>query len=171
MIEDGTLGHRSATVPFPSVMPAEPPPFDLTRAREAFENAAALHGEATRRAAPRVDAGHLQRLRDADAAYVAALSEGRVRDAIEADDAFHGVLLEVAGDPDLRVAVDLLVPRIRRMGLYVFTRKAFDDHVNTHPDIVSSLEGGDGERAAALVEAGFREAGEDLMEVVRRSVS
>lgn len=148
---------------------ADPPPFDLTRAREAFANAAALHGEAVRRAAGRLTDAHFARLRAADARYEAALREGRVRDAIAADDALHEVFLEVADEPDLRVSVELLLPRLRQMDLYVFTRKALDDHVNTHPQILAALEAGEVDRAVALVEASFREAGEDLMQVVARS--
>jgi len=149
-------------------MPEPPVPFDLRSAREAFATAGRLQGEATRLAAPRVDADHLARLRAADAAYLQALTAGRVEHAIAADDAFHQVLLEVADDPDLQVSMDLLLPRLKRMDLFVFARKAFERGENTHPQVVAALERGDGETAAQLVEASFHAAGEAIAVAVDR---
>jgi DNA-binding GntR family transcriptional regulator len=147
-------------------MPAEPPPFDLTLAREAFDTAARLHGEATRRGAGALAPVDFDRLRAADRAFVAAVRDGRVRDAIAEDDNFHQVLIEAAGDPDLQVGVELLLPRLRRMDLWFFTRKTFDEAPNSHPPIIAALEDGDGEQAARLVEQSFLEAGEQLAAVV-----
>jgi DNA-binding GntR family transcriptional regulator len=150
-------------------MPAPPPPFDLTRAREAFRTAADLHGQATRHGAPALTSDHFERLRAADAEYVEAVREGRVADAIGADDRFHRVLIDAAGDPDIEVGVDLLLPRLRRMDLWVFTRKALDDRPSTHPAIVEALERGDADVAADLVERSFLDAGEELAAVVERN--
>jgi DNA-binding GntR family transcriptional regulator len=150
-------------------MTDEPTPFDLRHAREAFATSARLHGEATRRGAAALTPADFNRLRDADAAYVAALREGRIEDAIRADDDFHRVLLDAAGDPDLRVSVDLLVPRLHRMDLWIFTRKAFADGPNTHPDIIEALQAGDVETAADLVERSHSEAGEQLATALERT--
>lgn len=147
---------------------SEPVPFDLPLAREAFATAAQLHGAATRRAAERLTAADLEGLEALDAEYVAALREGRVADAIAADTAFHRLLLVAADDLDLLVSVDLIMPRLRRMDLWLFTRKAFGDGESTHPAIVGALRAGDGERAAELVETSFTEAGEALAAIVER---
>jgi DNA-binding GntR family transcriptional regulator len=149
-------------------MPDTPVPFDLRSAREAFATAARLQAEATRLGADRLAPGDLDRLREADAAYVDALAAGRVEDAIAADDAFHQVLLAAAGDPDLQVSMDLMLPRLKRMDLFVFTRKAFQRGENTHPQVIAALERGDAETAAQLVEASYREAGEALAAAVDR---
>src|SRR6185503_18802795 len=133
---------------------------DLKLAREAFSTAAELHGTATRRAAGRLTEADYERLAAHDAAYVAALAAGRVQDGIAADDAFHRVILAAASDPDLAVSVDLLMPRLRRMDLWLFTRKAFADGESSHPAIIAALRGGNAEHAAALVEASFSTAGE-----------
>jgi DNA-binding GntR family transcriptional regulator len=143
-------------------MTDEPPPFDLHLAREAFARWAELHGAATRVGTPRLGPTDFDRLRAADADYVAALAESRVDDAIAADDAFHRVLLDAAGDPDLQVSVDLLLPRLRRMDLWIFTRKAFTPGENSHPAIIAALERGDAEEAARLVEQSLTEAAEML---------
>jgi DNA-binding GntR family transcriptional regulator len=150
-------------------MTTEPLPFDLKLAREAFSTSAHLHGAATRRAAAHLGDADLDRLRAHDAEFTTALREGRVEDAILADDAFHRVLLEAADDPDLLVSVELMLPRLRRMDLWLFTRKSFDDVENSHPAIVAALAQGDGETAARLVEASFTTAGEELAAVVERS--
>jgi DNA-binding GntR family transcriptional regulator len=150
-------------------MTAEPHPFDLKRAREAFATSAHLHGAATRRAADRLSDADYERLRAHDAAFVQALAEGRVQDAIAADDAFHRVFLDAAGDPDLAVSVDLLLPRLRRMDLWLFTRMAFDPAQNTHPQTIAALEDGDVDTAVRLVEESFTNAGEALAAAVERA--
>ena len=152
-------------------MTDDPPPFELHRAREAFATAGRLHAEATRRGAAALTPGDFDRLREADAEHVAALHDGRIEDAIGADDAFHRVLLDAAGDPDLRVSVDLLLPRLHRMDLWLFTRKAFSDGTNTHPEIIVALEAGDVETAAQLVEASHADGGEQLFAALNRTAS
>lgn len=143
-------------------------PFDLPLAREAFGTAAQLNGDATRRAADRLTADDLAALEQIDTAYVDALREGRIADAIAHDTAFHRRFFEIAGDPDLSISADLILPRLRRMDLWLFTRKAFDPTDNSHPAILAALRAGDGERAATLVEASFTDAGEALMAIVDR---
>jgi DNA-binding GntR family transcriptional regulator len=151
------------------LMTNEPLPFDLKLAREAFATAAQLHGAATRRAADRLTEADLDRLAAHDADFAAALAAGRIQDAIAADDAFHRVLLDVAADPDLKVSVDLLLPRLRRMDLWHFSRKAFGNELNTHPETIAALRAGDGELAATLVETSFTSAGEALAAAIERA--
>lgn len=146
----------------------DPLPFDLPLAREAFGTAAQLHGDATRRAAERLTADDFTALQQLDAAYVDALREGRIADAMRHDTAFHRRFFEVVDDPDLLIAHSLIMPRLRRMDLWLFTRKAFDAGQNTHPEILAALRAGDVETAATLVEASFTEAGEALAAIVER---
>jgi DNA-binding GntR family transcriptional regulator len=152
------------------VMTSEPVPFDLTLAREAFSTTAGLHGAATRRAAARLRAADFRKLRALDQEFTSALADGRVHAAIAADDAFHHVFLDVAGDPDLAVSVGLMIPRLRRMDLWLFTRKSFDvaTIANSHPETIAALEAGDVDRAVALVEASYLDAGEALAAAVER---
>jgi DNA-binding GntR family transcriptional regulator len=152
----------------PTFTPPEPIPFDLPLAREAFATAGHLCGAATRRAAEHVTATDLDALDAINAAYEAALAEGRVADAIAFDTAFHRRFFELADDPDLLVSADLIMPRLRRMDLWLFTRKAFDTSQNSHPGILAALREGDGETAAALVEGSFTDAGEALAAIVER---
>jgi DNA-binding GntR family transcriptional regulator len=149
-------------------MPSEPIPFDLRSARAAFAAAARLHADATRQGAPHLTPEHFDRLRAADAAYMAALDAGHVEDAIGADDAFHQVLVDAAGDPDVRVGLELLLPRLKRMDLFVFSRKTFVRGERTHPQIIAALKAGDAETAARLVEASFVDAGEALAAAIER---
>jgi DNA-binding GntR family transcriptional regulator len=149
-------------------MPAEPVPFDLRSAREAFATTGRLQAEATRLGAPRLGPEDFDRLRAADAAYVDALEAGRVEEAIAADDAFHQVLLDAAADPDLQVSLDLLLPRLKRMDLYVFARKTLERSESSHPAIMAALESGDAEGAARLVENSYAAAGAALAAAVER---
>jgi DNA-binding GntR family transcriptional regulator len=148
---------------------ADPIPFDLPLAREAFGTAAELVGAATRRAADRLTADDLAALEALNAEYETALREGRIGDAIDHDTAFHRRFFVLADDPDLLVSGDLIMPRLRRMDLWLFTRMAFDPSQNSHPAILAALRAGDGEGAAALVEASFTDAGEALAAIVERS--
>jgi DNA-binding GntR family transcriptional regulator len=152
-------------------MTDDPPPFELHHAREAFATSGRLHAEATRHGAAALTPADFDRLRATDAEYVAALRDGRIEDAIAADDAFHRVLLDAAGDPDLHVSVELLLPRLHRMDLWLFTRKAFSETPNTHPEIIAALEAGDADTAARLVEASHAEAGEQLFAALNRAAS
>lgn len=149
-------------------MSTEPLPFDLPLAREAFGTAAQLHGDAVRRAADRITADDLADLERLDAAFADALRDGRVADAIAHDTAFHRRFFEIVDDPDLLIAADLIMPRLRRMDLWLFTRKAFDPSENSHPATLDALRAGDADTAAALVEASFTDAGEALMAIVER---
>jgi DNA-binding GntR family transcriptional regulator len=146
-------------------MTADPQPFDLTMVGDVFSRWADLHAAATLLGTPRLTPGHFDRLRAADADYVAALADGRIDDAIAADDAFHRVLLDAADDPDLEVSVDLLIPRMRRMDLWIFTRKLFTppaESASSHPAIVAALERGDAEEASELVRRNHLDAADEL---------
>jgi DNA-binding GntR family transcriptional regulator len=149
-------------------MSTEPLPFDLPLAREAFGTAGQLNGAATRQAAARLTPEDLTELERLDAAYEDALRDGRIADAITYDTAFHRRFFEIVGDPDLLISADLIMPRLRRMDLWLFTRKAFDPSSNSHPAILAALRAGDAETAATLVEASFTEAGEALAAIVER---
>jgi DNA-binding GntR family transcriptional regulator len=150
-------------------MTALPPPFDLRQACEACANAAALHREATRRGAAHLTAEDFDRLRRLDDDFVAALAACQLPEAIAADAAFHQVLLDAAGDPDLQVSVDLLGPRLRRMDLWLVTRRAFDGPPSTHPAVIAALEAGDADTAATLVEASFVAAAQRLGAALERA--
>ncbi len=150
-------------------MTHEPLPFDLKLAREAFATAAQLHGAAARRAAARLTEGDFERMAAHDADFAAALAAGRIHDAIAADDAFHRILLDVAADPDLAVSVELLLPRLRRLDLWHFSRKALEGEPNTHPETIAALLTGDAELAATLVQESFTSAGEALAAAIERT--
>jgi DNA-binding GntR family transcriptional regulator len=143
-------------------MTADPLPFDLNMVDDAFTRWADLHATATLRGAANLTPIHFERLRAADADYLSAVAESRIDDGIAADDAFHQVLLDAAGDPDLQVSVDLLLPRMRRMDLWIFTRKTFAEPSSTHPAIIAALERGDAEEAAERVRSSFADAGQEL---------
>jgi DNA-binding GntR family transcriptional regulator len=149
-------------------MPAEPVPFDLHSAREAFATTGRLQAEATRLGARELGPKDFDRLRAADAEYTRALADARVEDAIAADDAFHQVLLDAAGDPDLQVSLDLLLPRLKRMDLYVFAQKTLVRGESSHPAIIAALEAGDAEGAARLVENSYAAAGAALAAAIER---
>jgi DNA-binding GntR family transcriptional regulator len=151
-------------------MTVEPPPFGFAQAREVFVQFGALHAEATRRGVPALDTAGLERMRSADAACGAALRDGRVDDAIDSDDRFHDVLVEAAGDPDLRVGIDLMRPRVRRLDRWYFAQGALHHGTvaTTHAEILAACEAGDAEEAARLVHESFLSGGERIAAALER---
>ena len=145
-------------------MTDDPLPFDLSMVEEVLPRWADLHATATLRGGAALTPADLDRLRALDAEHDAALAAGRVDAAIAADDAFHQVFLQAADDPDLQVSVDLLLPRMRRMDLWIFTRKAFSggDGTSTHPAIIAALERGDVAEASELVRRSYLDPAADL---------
>jgi DNA-binding GntR family transcriptional regulator len=143
---------------------SDPIPFDIQRAREVFETFGALQAEAARKGVPKLTAEAIERLRAWEEERSTALEQGRVEDAIAADDAFHGVLVDAAGDPDIVASIALILPRVRRMDLWLFSRMSLGARrpVNAHTRIIDACERGDAEAAAEIIERSFRDAGELL---------
>ena len=81
---------------------------------ELYPVAQALHVTALRLAFKRLAKEDLQAMRDANAALSDAIARGRPAQALRADAAFHGVIVERAGNPVLRQLVGWLTERLQR---------------------------------------------------------
>ncbi len=143
-------------------------PVDLDRAAHAFPVVAALQALATRLGVPGLTRRALDRMRRHDAERARALRAGDIPAAIAADDAFHDVLIEAAGNHELRRSLDRLMPQIRRLDLLHFRALSRDEAPDDSLAIIDACARGAADEAAALVEGSFLRLGEAVAELLRR---
>jgi DNA-binding GntR family transcriptional regulator len=137
-------------------------PVRAERAAHAFPVIAALHALAARLGVPALTAGDDDRMRSLDRERARALKRGDVIAAIELDDAFHGVLLEAAGNDELIRALERLMPQIRRLDALHFTELTRGDAAADHAGILEACARRDADEAARLVEANFLRLGAQM---------
>jgi DNA-binding GntR family transcriptional regulator len=137
-------------------------PVRAEQAAQAFPVIAALHALAARLGVPALTAGDDDRMRSLDRERARALKRGDVIAAIELDDAFHGVLLEAAGNDELIRALERLMPQIRRLDALHFTELTRGDAAADHAGILEACARRDADEAARLVEANFLRLGAQM---------
>ena len=144
-------------------------PIRAERAAQAFPVIAALHALGTRLGVPALTAEDDERMRALDRERARALKRGDVTAAIELDDAFHGVLLEVAGNDELIRALKRLMPQIRRLDALHFAELSRRDSAADHAEILGACRRRDADEAARLVEANFLRLGAQMATILGAS--
>jgi DNA-binding GntR family transcriptional regulator len=138
-------------------------PVDARAARDAFPVVAVLHALATRHGAPRLTPPAIARMRAANerlAHLIAAPDPQIVLQAIQADDDFHVVLLEVACNREIITALERVMPKVRRLEYAQFGSLAGRKSVQQHEAILAACERGAVLEAAALVEENWLSLGQ-----------
>lgn len=141
-------------------------PIRAERAAQAFPVIAALHALATRLGVPALTTADDDRMRALDRKRARALERGDVVGAIELDDAFHGVLLEAAGNDELIRSLERLMPQIRRLDALHFTELTRRDSAADHAGILDACRRRDAGEAARLVEANFLRLGAQMATIL-----
>ncbi len=118
--------------------------------RDAQAVVAAMHRLAVTTAISRVTPAHLSVMREANQRFRAAIELGDVEAALGADDAFHGVLVELAGNTALAAVLDQFTPAIRRLERLRFASHAGRGSVDLHDRLVDLCERGDVTAAAQV---------------------
>ncbi len=124
-------------------------PLNSDATRQAAEVASALHALAARLAVPRLDAAALRALRSANDRFAAALDADDADAALAADDAFHHVLVDAAGNAVLAQQLEQITPLLRRAERNRFSSLAAAESVAQHRQIIADCAAGDAELAAA----------------------
>lgn len=129
-------------------------PLDDALAREAAVVTRTLHGLAARLAATggSFTPAHGVHARRANDDFAAALDDGDLLAALDADDRLHDVFLHAAGNSQLAAALDRLAPLLRRHELQRFASLPGRRSVQQHRHLVDAAARGDAERAGALAE-------------------
>jgi DNA-binding GntR family transcriptional regulator len=113
-------------------------PIDVGDVRNIYPIVAALHALALRLAADRIGPAELEALASANATFSAAVHDARITDALAADDAFHGVILRAAANPELQRTLDRLMPHIRRVQLTQFSSELSRHSIRQHSEIIAA---------------------------------
>lgn len=90
-------------------------PLDQAGAQHAFALIAAVHGLAAELAVPELQSDDVAALGEANDEFVRALRAGDADAAYGADDRFHGVFVERAGNPEIEHVLGRLGPSLRRL--------------------------------------------------------
>ena len=130
-------------------------PLDSRAAAEAQAVAASMHELAARPAVPLLTEAPLTAMEKANADFAAALAAGAVDAAIDADDAFHHVFVDLAGNRMLAAILDDVTPLLRRMERVRFGALAGRSSVAQHRSIVRLARSRDAEGAATATRANW----------------
>src|SRR2546423_1845979 len=112
-------------------------PIDPRTVADAQAVTAAVHELAVRTAVPLLTAADLAAMRAANDAFDDAVRSGDVIAAIEADDAFHGVPVDRAGNAAVRAVLDQYTPVLRRVERIRFASLRGRDSVAQHARIIA----------------------------------
>lgn len=118
---------------------------------DAFPVVAAVHALAAELAVPHMTEKDFRALRAANRRFAEALAGHRVDAALAADDAFHGIFVEVAANGEIPRVLDRLMPRVRRLERLRFGSLPGRDSVRQHDTIFDAAAGGDAGETATLV--------------------
>lgn len=111
----------------------------------------ALDQLAVRAAIPRLTGKHLERMRRANRDFAKAVGQLAVAKALDADDAFHGVFVELADNPLLTRLINQIHPQIHRILYRKFsTLLGGRDTVDHHDRLVQLCAAGDVDTAVKL---------------------
>jgi len=139
-------------------------PLDTQAAREAFPVVAVLHALATRLAVETLTEQDLVSLRQANESLIAALEDGDVTRAIQADDRFHDVFIRAAANSEIRLALDRLMPKVRRLEYAQFSSLAGHTSVLQHQAIITACEPMLSAQAASLTEHNWLNLGQLIVQ-------
>jgi DNA-binding GntR family transcriptional regulator len=134
-------------------------PLTAREAHDTFPLLAAIHALATELAVPRIGQRESERLREANDAFITALTAGAARAAYEADDRFHQVFVEAADNRELERSLRHLAPRLRRLEVQRSGALPGRRSVAQHEAILARAAGGDARGAASAARENWLELG------------
>ncbi|XHU07288.1 GntR family transcriptional regulator [Amycolatopsis sp. WGS_07] len=118
--------------------------------RDAVRLVRALHELAVREALPRLGKQQIAEMREANDRFRAAVAEGDVGKAIEADDELHDIPVRACGNRAVAATLDRYTPLLRRLEYARFSSLPAHRSVTRHEELIAALEAGDEAAAAQL---------------------
>jgi len=128
---------------------------DARTLHEARDVVAAMHELAVRESVPSLTAQDLRRMSEANERFEVAVAAGDVEAALAADDAFHGVPVEVCGNRSLAAVLEQFTPVLRRAERLQFASEKGHDSIVRHAELIRLCTTGDVDGAAAVVFSTF----------------
>ncbi|WP_350019841.1 GntR family transcriptional regulator [Priestia flexa] len=132
-------------------------------AKHAFTVVAVLHALATKLAVPHLTEEDFKTLARHNAELESAVEQNNIIGAIEADQAFHRVFLEVAANPEIVLALERSESKIYRLEVAKFSSEQGFKSVNEHQKIIEVCQSQETIQAAGLVEKNWLSLGELLV--------
>lgn len=137
-------------------------PLHLEEAKHAFPVVAVLHSLAARMAVPLLQESDMEELEFSNKTLLAAIEKKDIIKAIEADEMFHNVFLDVAGNPEIIHALERSMSKIQRLEISQFTSENGLKSVEQHRQIIEACKNKHRETTAHLVEQNWLNLGELL---------
>jgi len=125
-------------------------PLDVRAARDAQSVVASMHGLAVRLAVPQLTEDDLRRMGEANTRFAAALRDGDVDAALQADDELHAVPVSAAANQAVQQVLDQFTPLLRRVERLRFSSLTGRGSVALHADLIDRCRAGDADGAAAV---------------------
>ncbi len=122
---------------------------DPRAVRDARDVIAAMHELAVREMAGRLSTEDLERMRNANGRFSAAISAGDVGGALEADDELHRIPVAALGNRALETVLDQFGPLVRRAERLRFS-DAGHGSVERHAQLIELLASGEAGKAASV---------------------
>ncbi|QED49738.1 GntR family transcriptional regulator [Cytobacillus dafuensis] len=135
----------------------------LEEAKNAFTVVAALHRLAARLAVPIILEEHIHLMEEMNAKLKKALDNKDVFGAVEADDQFHEILLSASGNQEIRLALERIMSKVRRLEFSKFSSLDGMKSVDQHNEIISACRKKDASLACSLVEENWLSLGRILV--------
>ncbi|MDQ0680493.1 DNA-binding GntR family transcriptional regulator [Arthrobacter pascens] len=111
----------------------------------------ALDSLAVETAVPRLTERDFRTMRQANRNFAAAVDRQDVSKALAADDAFHHVIIEAAGNPVIARVVEQLHPQVHRILYRKFSGLlGGEETIKHHKELILTCELGDAQAAATL---------------------
>jgi DNA-binding GntR family transcriptional regulator len=126
-------------------------PLDRRDARDAYPIVAALHALAAELGVRHLTRQDMGTMRTENQRFAKAIAAVDVDEAMSADDAFHGVIIDASGNPAIRATLDRLMPRLHRLERVQFGSLRGRRSVAQHEAIIAASERGDAQAAADAV--------------------
>lgn len=125
---------------------------DIEQAKHAFTVVAALNALAAKLALPYLTEAHCKELITLNEDFEKAIMKEDKYEAIKKDDQFHSVLLHASNNPEIEMALERLLPKIRRLELLKFNKVDGLSSIRQHNEIIACLENGNHQELSKLVE-------------------
>jgi len=137
---------------------------EVEQAMHAFTVVASLHGLAARLALTTLTLAHADQMTAINIEFAEALKVEDKYRAIQMDDQFHAVIIEASHNPEIMLALDRLLPKIRRLELQKFNTFDGKKSIKQHQEIISCISNDSKEQLPALIENNWLSLAEYLTE-------
>lgn len=122
---------------------------DSAAVRDARDVIAAMHAMVVRQVAGHLDEGQVEEMRAVNRRFAAAIAEGDVTAALDADDEFHAIPVKALGNHAVESVLEHFDALVRRSERVQFSRNG-KESAETHEKLVDLLAAGDADQASIV---------------------